>query len=179
MRIRAPAFVDRLRSRVLAMIARAVVRSVSDGPGLQELRVALMGYTVARAERIQNYGLTSVPPVGSECAIVFAGGDWSRPMILAADDRASRPRAQADGVVILYDASGTRLTLSNDGRLRLEASSEVEVEAPSVKLTAASVTLEGSSQVALVSGSTSIALSPAGVVVSVPSTPGSFSVVGA
>lgn len=61
--------------RLRLLVDRAVVRIVTDSLGRQNLQIqSLADSTNDDVERFQNYGLTSVPPVGSE-ALILAVGD--------------------------------------------------------------------------------------------------------
>lgn len=55
-----------LMSRVANMVSRAVVRRADDAGKLQTLQVDALADETRGVERFQNYGLTSVPPSGSE-----------------------------------------------------------------------------------------------------------------
>jgi len=151
-----------LRAKLSAMVARAVVRSIQDGTKLQELELeVLAGERVRRAERFQQYGLTSVPFPGAECVVVFAQGNRDHPLVVALEDRADRPTALSAGEVMLYARSGARVHLKADGTLRLSSPTKVEIEAPMVSA-------EASTELEFTSGTSRVTLNPAGVTIAGP-----------
>jgi phage baseplate assembly protein V len=53
-------------------------------------------------ERWQNYGITSVPPNGSEGICLFHGGERESGYIVATEDKDSRPTGLKIGEVCIY-----------------------------------------------------------------------------
>lgn len=146
-----------LRAKITGMVARAVVRAVRDSTRLQELELEVFSRErILRAERFQQYGLTSVPHPGAECVVVFAQGNRDHPLVVAVEDRGDRPTGLAAGEVMVYARGGARVHLKADGSLRLTSPVRVELEAPEVSA-------EGTTSVELVSGSSSLTMTPAGV----------------
>lgn len=141
---------DRLRAKINGMVARAVVRAVRDSSALQELKLeVLAGERVERAERFQQYGMSSVPFPGAECVVVFAQGNRDHPLVVAVDDRADRPTGLAAGEVMVYARGGARVHLKADGSLRLTSPLRIELEAPEV-------TAEATTTLELKSGTSSL-----------------------
>lgn len=173
-----------LRVRVSSMIARAVVRAVSDGHQRQELRVAIMGKDVAaRVERFENYGLASYPYPGAGALLVFPQGNPDHPIALVVDDKAKRPQGLVEGEVRVWAAGGAKVSLKPDGTIRIEAPGKVEVVADQVEVSGAEdVTIDGADLVKIesagaveVDGTTQVKVSSAAEVL-LESTPSSVSV---
>jgi phage baseplate assembly protein V len=140
-----------LSARISAMIGRAIVRTIDDSAKLQELQLQLgTRELVARGERFQEYGFTSVPLPGAEAVVVFPFGDRGHPLVVAVDDRSRRPLGLAPGEVMLYAEGGARVHLKNDG---------------TVEITATEIVYTGATNVKLASGGSSIELTPAGVTI--------------
>lgn len=116
-----------LKRRVMLMIGRALLTLANDAPAMQELQLALFqGETVGRAERFQNYGVTSVPHPGAEAAVVFVGGNRDHPLVLACDDRRYRIKGLANGEVAIYTdedhgEAGHRIVLRRGGVIDVRA----------------------------------------------------------
>lgn len=92
-----------LRRRVLAMIGRAVVRLVDDGPPRQRMQVeVLAGEVLDEVERMQQYGLSSCPPPGSDAIVLALGGMRQHPVVIAAEYPPTRPNRAECGDVSLY-----------------------------------------------------------------------------
>ena len=145
-----------LRNRIANMVARAVVQLVDDGEGVQVVQLSVLdGETRDGVERLQNYGFTSVPKSGAEAAVVFVGGRREHGLVVAVDDRRYRISGLTAGETCVYDATGSKVTLHDDGSMDLEASSGA-----TLKLTAGGgveVTPAVGANIVLAGGSLSVA----------------------
>jgi phage baseplate assembly protein V len=132
-----------LARRIAMMIARAVITTVNDQTKAQSLQITLLADEVSDdVERLQNYGMTSVPKPGAEAVTVFVGGDRSHGLVIAVEDRRYRLKGLAEGEVALYDDLGQVVHLKRDGVL-IESPSKIEVKAPTVLVSADHVDLGG------------------------------------
>ncbi len=106
-----------IRIAIANTVARGVVKISNDGKRLQVLQLGVLaGEAVDDVERFQEYGFTSNPPAGAEAVALFPGGDRSRGMVVATDDRRYRPRDWELGESGLYNGpAGTLLKLANNG----------------------------------------------------------------
>ncbi|WP_449106691.1 phage baseplate assembly protein V [Pseudomonas mohnii] len=130
-----------LGGRVMMMVARGVLRGVSDRSGRQQLQVELLKDELRDGvERMQNYGMTS-HPLGGDVAVVFLGGNREKGIVLAVDDRRYRLSLQP-GEVALYDDLGNKVELLRE-MLKVTAVQHLEAIAPTMKI-AADVSIEGS-----------------------------------
>lgn len=111
-----------LRTSIANMIARAVVKNVDDSTKLQLVQIALTGETRV-AERVQNYGFTSRPANGAEAVVAFVGGDRSHGFALGVDDRRYRIKNLSSGEVVVYDLTGTKVLLKQNGDIEITPSS--------------------------------------------------------
>lgn len=97
-----------LEARIRGMVSRGTISKVDDTKQTQELQVRLLaGEIRSIVERLQQYGFTSNPPLGSETVMVFPGGSREHGLALAAEDRAQRKKGLAVGDVALYAIGGT------------------------------------------------------------------------
>lgn len=102
-----------LKRRVMLMVGRAVLTAVNDGTKVQAVQAKLNADEVGEdLERYQEYGLTSVPFVGSEGVVVFVGGNRAHGIVIATDDRTNRPKSLNPGDVCLYTDKGERVYLN-------------------------------------------------------------------
>lgn len=131
--------------RVAMMLARGVLAAVSDGGGLQGLRLRLLADEEKDGiERVQQYGLTSVPLAGAEAVIVFLGGNRDHGLVVAVDDRRYRLRGLRGGEVALYDDLGQSVHLTRDGIVIRGAGRPVTLtDAPTVRLETARLEVTG------------------------------------
>lgn len=129
-------FVAPLARRVQLMLARAVVRLVSDASGLQTLQLSLLANeTRDGVERFQEYGFTSHPLPGAVALAGFIGGVRDHGIVLAVDDARYRLKTLGPGEVALYNQLGTRIVLRADGSVLMQADAVVRVEAPRLECT--------------------------------------------
>ncbi|QHM71678.1 phage baseplate assembly protein V [Mixta intestinalis] len=104
--------------RVRLMLGRAVVNMVNDSLKAQNVQVSMLDdETPDDVERLQNYGLISVPLAGAEAIIGCVGADRDHAVALVVEDRRYRPTGLEAGDTGLYHYEGHRLRLTQDGRL--------------------------------------------------------------
>ena len=106
-----------LHRKLRLIFDRAVVTMVSDSLQRQNLQLkALADENPDEVERFQNYGLTSVPPAGSEAIIAAIGGQRSGLVAIAVEDKSCRPKGGQEGDVVLYHLEGHNLLFTKDGK---------------------------------------------------------------
>lgn len=115
----------KLKQRVLGLLVRGVVTLANDGEPpdedeeaddpkpVQLLQVRMLqGETRDLVQRIQQYGLTSVPMPGAyPVLLVCPGGERSQALAICVDDVRHRPRGGAPGDVVVYDWQGNTIRL--------------------------------------------------------------------
>lgn len=105
-----------MRNKVRLMVGRAIIAAVKDGGAIQTAQVHLLADEVQDdAERIQEYGFTSVPLSGAEAVLAFVGGNRDHGLIIAVDDRRYRLKGLAGGEVAIYDNQGQKVHLTRAG----------------------------------------------------------------
>ena len=107
-----------IRTKISLMIGRAVLRAVSSTGNIQRVQVqSLDGETISDVERLQEYGLETVPKPSntSEAIIIFPDGSRDRGMVLCIGDSAQRPSGLNPGDVCLYDCNGNSIKLTSSG----------------------------------------------------------------
>jgi phage baseplate assembly protein V len=140
-----------LGNRVMMMIARGVLRGVTDSSSRQTLQVELLkGEIRDGIERMQNYGFTS-HPTGGDVAVMFLGGNREQGIVVAVDDRRYRLTTLQAGEVAIYDDLGNKVELLRD-MVKVTAVQHLQAEAPTTEIVSA-VTITGS---LTVNGSTNI-----------------------
>lgn len=108
--------------RVRLIADRAIVTAVTDSFNRQGLQLKVLAdETADGVERFQNYGHTSVPPVGSEAIVLGIGGARAGLVAIAVEDKRVRPKDLEAGDNCLYHLEGHRLILRKDGLLEIEA----------------------------------------------------------
>lgn len=130
-----------IKSRVLLMVGRGVLKAVADDTAVQVCQAALLdGELKSGIERAQNYGLTSVPPVGSVATLLFVGGDRSNGIVISAENRKFRLKGLQAGEVALYTDEGDEI--------RLKRGHEIAVKTSKFVINAAEIDLNGAVKVA-------------------------------
>lgn len=156
---------DDVRNRVRLTIGRAVLSVISDSKAIQTAQAQLLaGETQDDAERIQEYGFTSVPLGGAEAVLVFVGGQRDHGLIIATDDRRYRPKGLVGGEVALY----TDEDISGGHRVHLKRNKEVEIISDvtaSMLQTPTKTTVSNDTEIELVSGTANIVIKPAKITV--------------
>lgn len=128
---------ESLRGKVQLMVGRAILSAIDDGGAIQTAQVQLLADEVQDdAERIQQYGFSSVPLAGAEGVVVFVGGNRDHGLLVATDDRRYRKKGMQPGEVCLYTDEGDSIVLNRGKIVRVTAGTQVEVTAPVVTLKA-------------------------------------------
>lgn len=113
-------------------VSRCVLDEVTDTSGIQTVKVSLLADEIQEMERVQNFGFTSFPKKGAEGVCIFVSGNREHGVCIALDDRNTRIQID-EGQTCVYDASGSKILLKNDG--------SVEVTADTVNINAGEVNL--------------------------------------
>lgn len=112
---------EALKTRVMSMIARAVVKSLDDSKATQKAAIGVLsGEELEDVERVQNYGFTSFPDDGAQGLALFLGGNRSYGIVIAADHPGARKKIEK-GEVALYSKFGQYVYLKADGSLELSS----------------------------------------------------------
>ena len=154
-------FLAPLEARVRSMLVRGVVTRVDDTKQLQELQVrGLAGAVHDRVEHFHPWGLTGVPPEGSEALLVHVGGAADHPIALAANRRSERPRNLSPGETILYSADGDFLHLKSGHAAHLVTEdAEVDVD---------TLVIDAGSSIRLVCGDSEVLIEPSKITITSP-----------
>lgn len=115
-----------LNRRLRLMADRALVTLVNDALKRQGLQLKVLAdETADDIERFQNYGHTSVPPVGSEAIVLGVGGARAGLVAIAVEDKSVRPKDLEAGDNCLYHLEGHRIVLGKDEAVSIEAKSVI------------------------------------------------------
>lgn len=124
-----------LRQRIAMMLARGVVNMIDDSARIQLLQLGLLADEARdRVQRMQNYGLTSVPKPGAEAIVVCLGGTRDRIFAIAVDDRRYRKKNMEEGEVALYTDEGDYILLKRGRIIEVVAGNAINVTCPAVTL---------------------------------------------
>ncbi|AXF74872.1 phage baseplate assembly protein V [Erwinia tracheiphila] len=132
-----------LQRRLRLLISRGVVNMANDSLRTQNLQVTMLAdETADDVERFQNYGHSSVPPVGSEAIVLSVGGIRQHLVAIAVDDKNSRLGNLEPGDSAVYHLEGHRIVLTKDGvikiackRLEVVAEDEILFDSPQTRFT--------------------------------------------
>jgi len=134
---------NRLAGRIKGLLARGVISLISDGGQYQFAQVEVMaGEVKADVQRFQNFGFTGNPPGGSIALVGFLGGDRDHPVILYAEDPATRKSGLKAGESAVYNAFKDFIHLKENGEVEIKcknlivnASEGVRMASPRVETT--------------------------------------------
>lgn len=107
----------RLENRVNGMIARAVIATVNDAMKTQRLQLTVRSdhEVPDSVEHFQPYGMSFVPPAGSEAIALSVAGASSHRIAICAQHPEKRPKNAATGPGGLYTEGEWRLFIDADG----------------------------------------------------------------
>lgn len=116
-----------LARRIRLVIGRGVVRLVNDAGGLQRVQVELYRGELRELDRVQDYGMTSVPLPGAEVVTGSVGGSRNHSVVICIDDRRYRLKGLKPGEVALYTDEGDTIHFKRGRIIEINAGAEVIV----------------------------------------------------
>lgn len=115
--------IRKIINRLKNIVAKAVLSAVNDSGEIQLVKIQGYEGEIADAvERIQNYGLTSVPPKGGEAIVLNVGANSDHPVVVAMDSGEFRKKNLKPGEVALYDKNKSYILLREDGSIEIKSS---------------------------------------------------------
>ncbi len=109
---------------------RGTLNLVKSADGIQKVQVSgLADETLQDVEFMQQFGLTSVPPAGTQVVVLPIGGTTSHSIVVATENGSYRIKELQGGEVAVYDESGSSIVLRK-GKL-------IEIDCDVLKITAA------------------------------------------
>lgn len=127
--------IDRALARVRQAF-RGVVLGVNAAPAVQLVQVdGLDGETLQAVELMQQYGLTSHPPVGTMAVLVPIGGRTAHGIIIATEHGAYRLKNLASGEVAIYTDEGDHVHLKRGRVVEIVAGTKLRVVSPLLECT--------------------------------------------
>lgn len=112
-----------LSTRLSNLVARATLARVDDTKKGQRVQLTVLDGEVKNdVERLQPYGLTTVPLKDAEALVLFPGGRRDGGVVIAIGDRRYRLTGLADGSVALHNHTGSRILLKPNGEVEVTPS---------------------------------------------------------
>lgn len=107
---------ERLWRRVWNMLAVGSIGTVDDTGTAQRAQVKL-GYleTVPAASVVQQFGLASVPPPGTDAVVIFLAGNRASGVVIGTNNQSLRPTGQNPGETTLFNAFSMSVALTESG----------------------------------------------------------------
>lgn len=143
-------YLDRIFRRVQALVGRGRVTDVDDSGVVQKMQVRMSALEVPDNRlRLQEFGFTSVPPIGSDVLAVHVSGDRTAGAVIATNHQQSRPTGLKSGESMLYSQDGKQVYMTASGGIVVEAKGQdVTVNnAATVTINAQNVVVNASSNV--------------------------------
>lgn len=97
---------------------RGELVAVDDTTGIQSVQVLGLDRELLDVQRLQGFGYSSVPPVGTEVLVLFINGR-AHGYVVADDDPASRVKGLNPGDSVAYSVSGARAICRATGAIEL------------------------------------------------------------
>lgn len=117
---------QKVRSRLEMMLVKAMIEGVDDSQPLQLVKIsALADETQDGMERLQNYGLSSVPTVGSEAFAAYLNGNRDHGVVVVCDSGEHRPTQLKRGEVTVYSQHGQSILLKEDGTVEINGATDI------------------------------------------------------
>lgn len=120
---------------------RGKLNLVKSADNIQKVQVSgLADETLQDVELMQQFGLTSVPPAGTQVVVLPMGGETTHSIVIATENGSFRVKNLKSGETAVYDESGSTIILKQ-GRLieidcdilKITATTKVEISSPIVE----------------------------------------------
>ena len=120
---------------------RGTLNLVKSADNIQKVQVSgLADETLQDVELMQQFGLTSVPPAGTQVVVLPMGGATTHSIVIATENGSFRVKNLKSGETAVYDESGSTIILKQ-GRLieidcdilKITATTKVEISSPIVE----------------------------------------------
>ncbi len=123
-----------MRDAIHAALVRARLSGLDDSGGLQTARATgLRGTQFTDVVRLQPFGFSSTPPVGSVGVLLQQSGASERAYALGFEHPDHRPGGLADGGTRIYDASGQVISIV-ERKIRVVGGDEIHFSATKIIL---------------------------------------------
>ena len=110
-----------LARRVSLMVSRCTLNLIDDSTPTQTAQAEFYEQEVHDdAEVWQQFGITSVPPKGSEGIALFLGGERQGPLIICTENKEKRVKNLKVGEVCVYSGCGDYLSFKNGNSVELK-----------------------------------------------------------
>ena len=105
-----------LESRIAGAATRGVLKETYDDGGVQRSKVdGFAGEELDQIQYAMPFGITTVPPKGSDVILLSLGGNRDGAVAIAQMSSGARPKGLSEGDVMIYDLSGNAISLGKDG----------------------------------------------------------------
>lgn len=132
-----------IKRRITGMVTRALVSGIVEDLQRQNIQVQIHSDESAdNIERFQNYGMSSVPPTGSEAILAALGGNFGNLVALAVEDKKVRPKGEI-GDVFLYHLEDHQIRLTKDGKIVVRATDIIFEVANSLTIISPETLIQG------------------------------------
>lgn len=130
-----------LGRRIRTLLSRGVVALVNDALKIQQLQLTVLDGETVVAQRLQNYGFTSVPLAGAEAVLAAIAGARSHLVVVATDDGRYRLKGLQNGEVAIYTDEGDSIVMKRGHlvevttqTLHVTAQTKVRFDTPRMEL---------------------------------------------
>ncbi len=127
---------DVLKRKIYLLIGRAVLTAIDNSGKTMKIQVtAFKDETISDIDRIEDYGFTSFPIVGSaECVIGFINGSRDHGLVLRIHDREYRPTDLISGEVRMYHKDKATKVSLKEGLAEITGGGTLEFAALASKI---------------------------------------------
>lgn len=156
--------IERLWGRLSHTVGRGIINLVDDSGPIQTTQLQIHGGSGQPGpsmirdgvSTLHTFGVSSVPPIGSEAAMLSMAGDPSNTVVVATGHRESRPRNMKPGQSQFYDQSGSSFLFTNDHNAKIVATGTIAING-------GTLTVIGTGSITLAVGGNNVIIDSAGI----------------
>lgn len=144
-----------IKRKIFLLIGRGVLSMINNSESTQKIQITgLDGETITDIERFQEYGFESYPKANAEALTLFINGNRDHGIAICIHDRTYRPTDLVEGDVRVYNWSGNKITLTNNGiEIEDKNSNKIEMISGEINITGTKINLLGATE-AFINGDT-------------------------
>lgn len=106
-------------NKIKSMLGKAILSAISDSSNMQIVKIEGMdGDVFTDVERLQEYGLSSIPPAGAEVIYAALNGNRDHIVVLTTGYSKDRPKGST-GDTFVWSIHKNKISLTKDG-LKIE-----------------------------------------------------------
>jgi len=115
-----------IRKKIFLVVGRGELKTVDNSKDTAKCQGEfLKDEIISDVEKMEDYGFTSNPEVGSQIVAIFVDGNREQGLAIRFHDRRYRPTDLQPGEACMYHKSGSRVLMKSDGSIEIDSTAGI------------------------------------------------------